>query len=385
MFHRILKLLKSNSFFLFGPRGTGKSFLLKQEFASSKTLWIDLLDPETEDRFSRHPSDLRNEILGQKGGWDWVIIDEVQKIPRLLDLVHQMIESDGTRFALTGSSARKLKRGAANLLAGRAFVNHLFPLTQKEAGESFDLMSVLQWGSLPKVVTLRTNEEKIAYLKTYALTYLREEIRAEQVVRRLDPFRKFLEVATQGNGEVINYTNIARDVGVDIKTVQSYYQILEDTLVGFFLEPYHRSVRKQQRQSPKFFLFDPGVKRALEGSLTQEIRPNTYGFGKAFEHWVILEIVRLNTYLQKDYRLSYLLTKDDAEIDLIIDRPGKTTILIEIKSTDHVDDRHTGTLERFLPDFKGAEAFCLSRDPHPKKIRSVRALPWHAGLKEIGF
>jgi len=384
MVRRLLTPL-NHSFFLFGPRGTGKTFFLKERFAAQRTLWVDLLDPLTEDRYALRPATLRDEILAQKDHIDWVVIDEVQKLPRLLDVVHQLIESHKIRFALTGSSARKLKRGAANLLAGRAFVYHLYPVTHREWGPAFDLESALRWGGLPRLEQLATDEEKHDFLKTYALTYLKEEIWAEQVVRKLDPFRRFLEIAAQTNGEIVNYTNIARDVGADTKTVQSYFQILEDTLVGFFLEAHHRSIRKQQRQAPKFFFFDTGVKRALEGTLTQKLVPNTYGYGKSFEHFVLLEIIRLNDYLKKDYRFSYLLTKDRAEIDLVIERPGLPVALVEIKSTEHADDRDTRAIEHFLPDFKKAAGFCLSRDPIPKKIGNVSVLPWEQGMKELGL
>lgn len=384
MIHRLINIL-NHSFFLFGPRGTGKTFFLKKRFSSQRTYWIDLLDPLTEDRYALRPGALRDEIIRQKEGLDWVVIDEVQKLPRLLDVAHQLIESHKVLFALTGSSARKLKRGAANLLAGRAFVYHLHPLTHREWGEAFDLESALQWGGLPKVTQLETKEEKHDFLKTYTHTYLKEEIWGEQVVRKLDPFRRFLEIAAQTNGEIVNYTNIARDVGADVKTVQSYFQILEDTWLGFFLEPYHRSIRKQQRQAPKFYLFDTGVKRALDGTLTQGLVPNTYGYGRAFEHFVILEIMRLNEYFKKDYRFSYLLTKDRAEIDLIVERPGLPAALVEIKSTDRADDRDTRAIEHFLPDFKKAEGFCLSRDPLPKKIGRVAVLPWDQGIRELGL
>lgn len=384
MIHRLLSPL-NHSFFLFGPRGTGKTSFLKQWFSHQSVFWIDLLDPSTEDRYALRPAALRDEILQRKDGLDWVVIDEIQKLPRLLDVVHQLIESHKIRFALTGSSARKLKRGAANLLAGRAFVYHLYPLTHREWNGSFDLDSVLRWGGLPRLAHLTLDEEKHDFLKTYAHTYLKEEIWGEHIVRKLDPFRKFLEIAGQTNGEIVNYTNIARDIGADTKTVQSYFQILEDTLVGFFLDAHHRSVRKQQRQAPKFFLFDLGVKKALDGTLTQPLVPNTYGYGKAFEHFVIAEIMRLNDYSKKDYRFSYLLTKDGAEIDLIVERPGMPVALVEIKSTDRADERDTSAVEHFLPAFPKAEGFCLSRDPIPKKIGQVSVLPWEQGIRELGL
>lgn len=377
--------MKSNSFFLFGARGTGKSTFLQQYFADTPTLWLNLLDPLVEDPLARHPEGLAAQLQAQAGKVQWVVLDEIQKVPRLLDVVHQLIESTSIKFALTGSSARKLKRGAANLLAGRAFVNHLFPLTQVEMGEAFVLEDALQWGTLPKVVLLTEGIERAEFLKTYALTYLKEEIWSEHIVRKLDPFRKFLEVAAQSNGDIINYTNIARDVGADTKTVQSYFQILEDTLVGTLLPAYHKSIRKQQHQAPKFYFFDTGVKRALDNTLTVALAPNTYAFGKAFEHWVVIEAARLNDYYRKDFQFYYLRTKDDAEIDLVIERPGQKTALVEIKSTTRVDERDTRTVEAFLKDVRNAEGFCLSRDPVAKKINGVHCLDWQTGLRELGL
>jgi predicted AAA+ superfamily ATPase len=245
------------------------------------------------------------------------------------------------------------------------------------------LQDALYWGTLPKISQLNTDEEKKGFLKAYAEVYLKEEVWAEQLVRSLDPFRKFLQIAAQSSGEIVNYSSIAQDVGVDSKTVQTYFQILEDTLLGFMLEPFHRSVRKQQRQSPKFYLFDLGVKRALERLLDHTLAPGTYAYGKAFEHWVILEAIRMNHYLGKDYGFFYLRTKEQAEIDLIVERPGGPPALVEIKSATHVDERHARTLEQFIDDFKGAEAFCLSLDPVAKKIGRVLALPWERGLGEI--
>jgi predicted AAA+ superfamily ATPase len=314
---------------------------------------------------------------------EWVVVDEVQKVPRLLDVVHAEIERGKVKFALTGSSARKLKREHTNLLAGRAFVYNLFPFTSIELGKAFDLNAALQFGTLPGLQDCATLEDRNDYLRAYALTYLKEEVWSEHLIRTLDPFRRFLEIAAQANGEIINYTNIARDVGVDVKTVQSYFQIMEDTLVGFLLEPFHGSVRKRQTQSPKFYLFDPGVKRALTRMLTVELRPGTYDYGRAFEHFVVVEAMRCSAYCKNDFAFSYLRTKDGAEVDLIVERPGKSPVLVEIKSNDHVDERDTRGLERFLVDMPGATGMCLSRDPVAKLIGNVRALPWQEGLREL--
>ncbi len=331
----------------------------------------------------RNPNTFAERISAQQGKIDWVVIDEVQKAPKLLDLVHLFIESSSLKFALTGSSARKLKKGSANLLAGRAFVNHLFPLTHLEIAKDFDIQQALRWGTLPKILKLSTPQEKKAFLRSYALTYLKEEVWAEHLIRNLTPFRRFLEVAAQSNGEILNYTNIARDVGADVKTVQSYFEILEDSLLGFLLEAYHPSIRKQQRKSPKFYFFDLGVQRALARQLESPLIPKTYAYGKAFEHWVILEIFRLNQYQQREDRLFYLQTKDHAKIDLIVERPNQETLLIEIKSTREVDDRHTRNLERFLKDFPRSQALLLSQDPHPKKIGNVMIYPWDQGIKKM--
>ncbi len=312
-----------------------------------------------------------------------VVIDEVQKLPRILNLVHKLIEERKIQFILSGSSARKLKRGGSNLLAGRAFVFYLYPLTSVELGNNFDLNKALSWGLLPQQSHFNNDEEKKEYLKSYALTYLKEEIQLEQIVRKLNPFRKFLEVAAQMNGKVINHSRIGRDIGVDTTTVQNYYSVLEDTMVGFYLRPYHQSVRKSQRLSPKFYLFDTGVCRALKGTLDIPLLPQTYDFGEAFEHFIILEITKLAEYKRKSWKYSYLLTKDGAEIDLIIDRPGQNTLCIEIKSSDKVTERDLKNLSRLGEDISGSILYCLSRDPRKKRIGKVRCFEWSEGIQDI--
>jgi len=383
MITRTQNPLRTNSFFLFGARGTGKSTFLGRFFQSERTLWIDLLDPEQENRYALRPSELADQIRAEVGRIDWVVIDEIQKVPKLLDIAHSLIEAHQLRFALTGSSARKLKRDSVNLLAGRAFVYHLFPFTSRELGTSFSLTEALQYGTMPGLRQFTIDEERKAFLRAYALTYLKEEVWGEHLIRKLDPFRRFLAVAAQCNGEILNCSNIARDIGADHKTVSAYFDILEDTLLGFLLEPYHASVRKRQRQAPKFYFFDPGVSRALAGTLNVELVPKTYAFGRAFEHLVILEIVRLSCYGRNDYRFSYLRTKDGAEIDLIIERPGNKTALVEIKSTERVDERDVRDLSRFLPAFPHAQALCLSRDEVRKRIGDVLAVHWQDGLSEL--
>jgi predicted AAA+ superfamily ATPase len=385
MFPRLARPIKTRSFFLFGPRGTGKSTFLKSFLAQDSALWFNLLDPELEDLFSRNPNQFRDQIQLKENQIEWVIVDEVQKVPKLLNIVHHLIESTSVKFALTGSSAKKLKKEGANLLAGRAFVNYLFPLTSVEMEKSFVLDEALRWGTLPTISHLQSEKEKEAYVKAYALTYLKEEIWAEHIVKNLDPFRRFLTISAQLNTEIVNHTNIARDVGVSDKTISAYFEILEDTLVGFSLPAFHRSVRKQQRQAPKFYFFDVGVANALGHTIQQRVVPNTYGYGKAFEHFIVTEIHRLNYYRNSDYKLYYLRTKDQAEVDLIIEKPDHTLVLIEIKSGTEVDERDCHILQALLAVLPGATAMVLSNDLVSKKIGSVVCHHWKTGLSELGL
>jgi predicted AAA+ superfamily ATPase len=296
-----------------------------------------------------------------------------------------LIEKRGQKFALTGSSARKLKRGSANLLAGRALVNSLFPLTFRELGKDFSLADVLTWGSLPLLAAEREAGIRIELLKSYVDVYLREEIREEQIVRSLDPFARFLEAAAQSSGSIVNLSRIGREAGTDAKAVSRYFQILEDTLLGFFLEPYHRSLRKRQRRQAKFFLFDLGVRRALEGALHNAPRPGTYEWGRCFEEYIVLEAVRLNAYQRTGFRFSYLRTQSQLEVDLIAERRGSPSWLIEIKSgesPDPVEIRKLLALAADVPKARPA-IFCTAK--HPRIVDGVEVLPWKDGLERMFF
>lgn len=385
MIPRLLKPSDSHSFFLFGARGTGKSTLLRESSLASAALSIDLLLPADFDLLLKDPQQLLARITSRKTPDGWVIIDEVQKLPVLLDIVHHAIETYGTKFALTGSSARKLRRGQANLLAGRAFVYHLYPFTHRELGTTFSLESALQFGTLPKVYELPSDSDRELFLTSYAQTYLREEIQAEQVVRALAPFRRFLDIAAQMNGALLNFAAIGRDVGVDDKTVRSYYQILEDTLVGFLLPAYHRSLRKTQIGSPRFYFFDCGVKRALEGTVATPLTPSTSAYGDAFEHFLITEMIRLNSYTRRQFRFYHIRTQAGAEVDVVIERPGLTAALVEIKSTTEVREEHVKHLNEFATSFEEPLLLCLSRDPARKRYGNVLCLPWEEGLVELGL
>ncbi|MBX2946311.1 MAG: ATP-binding protein [Cyclobacteriaceae bacterium] len=385
MIKRIVEFSRKNSLFLFGARGTGKTHLLKERYAYGNNWYIDLLNPEVSRKYLLSPAVFVQELAARKPAPEWVIIDEVQKVPALLDLIHQQIESTKQKFILSGSSARKLKRGAANLLAGRAFVYNLYPLTAKEIGNGFDLHEALHWGTLPKLLDLPEVQDKKEFLRAYANTYLREEILQEQIIRKLEPFQRFLPVAAQMAGKVINYSKIAFDTGTSVPTIQSYFQILEDTLLGFTLPQFHESIRKRQRSNPKFYFFDTGIQRTLLDELNTTLNPRTSQYGNVFEQFIINEINRLQSYYRKDYRLSYLLTGAGVEIDLIIERPGLKRAAVEIKSTTTItqsDLRGLLTLGKDIPD---CELFCLSNDSTPKIIEGVQCLPWQAGLSELGL
>jgi predicted AAA+ superfamily ATPase len=388
MVNRICKLSKSNSFFLFGARGTGKSTLIKALLPEA--LVIDLLIPEVEDQFLRSPSFLLEQLTHYKKSkpkQQWVFIDEVQKIPALLDLVHKLIEEKHFKFALSGSSSRKLKRGRANLLAGRAFLFELFPYTSNEIQNDFEIDSVLRWGSLPKIFELN-EEDRILYLRSYVNTYLKDEIVAEQLVRNLQPFRNFLEVAAQSNGQILNFSKIGRDIHAEVPTVQSYFDILVDTYIGFYLHPYHESVRKRQRANPKFYLFDLGIRRTLERKINIPLESMSYSYGNAFEHFVILEIYRLIKYFQPDWEMFYLRTKDDAEIDLIIDRPGQPKVLIEIKSSTQaltLQDDKLKSFANLVHSIENHEAYVLSQNQSSRIVDGISFMHWREGLKQIGL
>jgi len=386
MVKRLIKPSINSSFFLFGARGVGKSTWIEDEFLSqfknkNEVLYINLLEDLVEERYLRNPQLLVEDINVKKDAIKWVIIDEVQKIPRFLDIIHNLIEKKKIKFLLSGSSARKLKISGANMLGGRAFDYRLFPFCFIELKELFKLDEVLNYGMLPRVFVLNQTTDKIKFLLSYVSTYVKMEVQLEQLLRNIEPFRDFLEIAAQMNGKMINYSKIAKDVGVDHKTVQTYYSILEDTYLGFKLPAYHNSIRKSQLLTPKFYFFDTGIKRAIEGSLHSAVVHGTSFYGDTFEHFIILEIYKLNHYLETDYRISYFGTKDKSEVDLILSR-GRKKILVEIKSTKNINESEVKKLAKYSAKAKGS-GFYLSLDPYPRFIHDINCLPWDQGIKKI--
>ncbi len=328
---------------------------------------------------------MKELIAEKKERLKFVIVDEVQKLPRLLDVVHFCIEKNKElQFVLTGSSARKLKSGGANLLAGRAVSFHLHPLTSFEAPNADDLTEMLSWGTLPKLYEFENNQEKQRFLRSYVQTYIKQEIQLEHLVKDIVSFREFLEFAAQSSGETINYSNISNRSGVDEKTVSRYFEILIDTLVGHFLEPYSESIRERQSQKPKFYLFDVGITRQMNHVLDVKLVNGSSEYGKLFEQMIVCECFRLNDYKEKDFQFSYLRTKDGAEIDLIVKKPKNKKILIEIKSSGKIipaDYRHLISLGKDMPH---QEKWVLCTEKEARKTEEgVRILPWRQGLQEL--
>ncbi len=384
MITRSVKLTKVNSFFLLGSRGCGKTTLLHSAFGADSTLYLDLLDPDLYDQFILDIKRFEALIDSPENQKKRVIIDEIQKLPRLLDIVHSKIQRHKRQFIMTGSSSRRLKQAGVNFLAGRAWIYELFPFSAVELGPKFDLKKALEWGGLPDSYLAADIASAREFLNAYVGTYLQKEIQQEQWVRNIEPFRKFLAVAAQMNGRIINKSKLSKDVGVNDSTIANYFEILEDTLLGFLLPAYHSSVRKAQKLSPKFFFIDTGIKRALDRTLTVELLPQTFAWGDAFEHWVILEIKKNVSYKRLDWHLSYLKTKDEVEIDLIVDRPGTKKILIEIKSKDKVIESDAKALNTLGVDVDAkAERWLISNDTLEQRFSRTRALHWKTALLEL--
>ena len=383
MFPRLLKLPKKHHAFLFGARNTGKSTLLTEIYQPLGAYYFDLLDLDLEYQLQIRPNAFYDMVKALPSHYQYILVDEIQKIPELLNVIQRLMKDKDRIYIMTGSSAKKLKKEGVNLLAGRAFVYHLFPLTHLELGEQFDLNQALHWGTLPEIFECSTDDEKKQFLMAYAHTYLKEEIGREQFVRNLLPFRKFLEVAAQCNGQILNFAAIARDTHLDEKTVKSYFLLLEDTLLGYMLEPYHGSLRKRVHQKPKFYFFDTGVVRALAQHLTVPLLPSTSAYGHAFEHFFITECMRLSSYYQLEYKFSYVRTVNDQEIDLIIERPNQATLLIEIKSAREVYAEMFKPLQLLKDEFPDAVLLGVSNDPYAKQFGDIKALPWRQAFAYI--
>ncbi len=381
MIKRIISLPKHSSFFLFGSRQTGKTTLIHLLFR--KNLWtVDLLLNDVFFPYSKNPSRFRREAVEkiESENIKTIFIDEVQRIPALLNEVQYLMQNYSCQFILTGSSARKLKRGGANLLAGRAVERRLFPLTCAELKDMFKLDNVLRYGSLPAIIN-KTNNEKTDILSTYVHTYLREEIQAEGIARNIGGFSNFLDMAAGQFGEIVSYSAIARECHLPVKSVQSYYDILEDTLIGFRLRPYRKSLRKRLTAHPKFYFFDTGVTNAVNKRLTGAMDRQL--FGRLFEQLIILETHRMLEYQKSEASLYYWRTNHGAEVDLIIEKHGKIIGAYEIKSTPNITGSHLSGIRSFREEHANVPCHVVCTAENAFEIDKVKIIPWRKYLSIV--
>jgi uncharacterized protein len=356
MFNRQLQLPRSGeeTFFLWGPRQTGKTTLLRATYPDA--LWIDLLKAEEYRRYLQNPEFLREELFARSSVRQ-VVIDEVQKVPSLLDEAHWLHENCGVRFALCGSSARKVKRGHGNLLGGRAVRYELHGLTALEIGEDFDLTRMLNHGYLPRVYP---SDRPLRLLNAYVADYLKEEVAAEGLVRNLPVYSEFLNVAALSDCELVNFSTIARDCGVSSHTIKSYFQILEDTLLGRWLPAYTKRPKRRVIAAPKFYFSDVGVVNLL--ARRSDLRPASELYGKAFENWIFHELCAFNAYREVFAKLSYWRLASGAEVDFIV---NDMQLAIEAKATAKVTLDHLKGLRALLQDHPGVKlriVVCLERN-----------------------
>ncbi len=333
-----LPLHGTEMFFLWGPRQAGKSTLLKQTYPEAK--WVDLLKAEVFRRFSTNPEYLRQELAA--GGESFVVIDEIQKVPALLDEVHWLHENEGVCFALCGSSARKLKRGHGNLLGGRGLRYELSGFCSQELGADFDLDRMLNNGTLPRIY-LSSSPSRL--LDAYVSQYLKEEIMAEGLVRHLPPFSHFLEAAAFSDASTVNFSTIARDVGVSRETIRGYFEILVDTLVGRMLPPFRKRPKRRVSLADKFYFSDVGVANFL--AKRGVVQRGSEGYGKAFENWVFHELNCYNAYRERFASFSYWRLSSGAEVDFIV---NDMQCAIECKSSQRIRDDHLKDLRELAKD-----------------------------------
>ena len=364
-YDRMQKILdiQDDSVFLWGARQVGKSTLVKKLFPDAKV--YDLLKSDEYSRLLRKPQLLREELVSYDET-KIVIIDEIQKIPSLLDEVHWLIVNRGIRFILCGSSARKLKRVGTNLLGGRALPVMLFPFVSAEISD-FNLFRAINNGMIPRHYMVQNPQKR---LEAYIGVYLKEEIQDEAVVRQLSSFNRFLDVAAQCDGEMINYTNIAQDCGVSATTIKEYFNILEQTLIGYMIPAFTLSKKRRAITTKKFYYFDVGVVNYLLNR--SNLQPGSIDFGHAFEHFMIQEIVAYLSYYEKREKLSYWRTANGYEVDAII---GDARVAIEFKSSEEVQSKHTKGLKAFEEDFPDARKIIVSLDCNKRILNGIEVIP----------
>jgi len=366
------QLLSEKSFFLFGPRSTGKTYLINQQLVN-EALIIDLLNTEIYLRLSASPVDLEGIIKAGHPRKKIVVIDEIQKIPELLSEVHRLLETTDVCFLLTGSSARKLRKSGVDMLAGRAWKANLFPLCSKEIPD-FDLERYLRYGGLPQVCQSRSPDEE---LYSYVDIYLKEEIRAEGIIRRLPPFSRFLKTAALSSGTLLNFAQIASDCAVPVSTVREYYSILEDTLIGFALEPWIHSRKRKAIQTAKFYLFDTGVTHTIAGTKILERNSNIYG--QSFEQFIAMELRAYLSYRRIKDPMTFWRSTHGFEVDFLI---GEHTA-IETKATKRASPRDMKGLKTLKDEGIFKKFYFVSQDNIATEQHGIFFIHWREFLERL--
>ena len=373
MFHRKQQFINAGeeSLFLWGARQTGKSTLLKELYPDA--LWFDLLKSDVFRRYVSEPEQFREVVLADTSN-RLVVVDEIQKIPALLDEVHWLMVNQGRRCILSGSSARKIIRSGANLLGGRALRYELLPLSYSEIPE-FDLLKALNSGLLPRHYT---SQNPKPLLDAYVGSYLQEEISAEAKIRNMQSFTQFLRAAAFSNGEMVNFSNIGSDCGVSHNTVREYFQIIQDTLIGRFVPSFQKKPKRRIILSPKFFYFDLGI----AGHLLKrgEVEPGSEAFGNAFEHFIYQELYAHTQYSGKQYPIAYWRTTSQMEVDFIL---GDHEVAIEVKSTSNVQSHHLKGLKGFSEEYSVKKLIVVSSDPAERKMGDISVMPWKIFLDRL--
>ncbi len=367
---RLLKLDTSYSSFLWGARRTGKSYWVKHNFKSSDIILLDLLQTDIFAEYASRPSLLRERFQDTK---KIIIVDEIQKIPILLDEIHWLIENKKVIFLLTGSSARKLRRGHANLLAGRAIRYQLLPFSFMEVGD-LDLEKIMLSGMLPPHYL---SEKPLDLIRSYVADYLKEEIAQEAQIQRIPQFNEFLRVAALTSGELINYNNVARESGVSSKIVRSYFDILESTMLGFKIPSWKSSKTRRLIIAEKFYLFDVGLSNYIAKRQPKEGTPE---FGKSFEHFILMELRAYKAYRNPDMDITYWRTSTGYEVDFIL---ADKQVALEIKSGKMVHDNDIRSLKALKEDGEVGHSLVVSQEKYAREIDGIKILPWQIFLEML--
>lgn len=373
MYSRLIEPPKDKSFFLFGPRGTGKTTWVKSKF--NKPVYLDLLEAEIFNDLLANPQRLENFI--PKNFRDWVILDEVQRVPELLNEVHRLIEKNRYKFILTGSSARKIRRKGVNLLAGRALSYHLYPLTALELGDNFNLDHSIIYGNLPCAYT---EKDPKAYLESYVKTYLEEEIQQEGLTRNLGAFSRFLEAASFSQGAPLNISSVARDCSVERKVVESYFSILEDLLIAYRIPVFTKKAKRRMVNHPKFYFFDTGLYRTLRPAGPLDM-PEEIG-GHAIETLFLQELTAVNSYLRLGYNISYWMTSNNTEVDFVL-YGNKGILAFEVKRTAKISTAMFKGLKAFKGDYPQAKAYFIYGGERILREGNIEIIPVKEAVKKL--